>query len=336
MRTLVKTLKFLRPGRLLAALALLWLLAAPGARADSCAASMSDVDFGPVSPIAGADYQASGTLTVTCTWTLLTGVPPLLLFPNVSVCVSLAGATDPRYLANGGQRLGFNLYTAANHAPGSVWGGVASPLGASTVNTAFGGLLALGSMSRSFTIHGRIPAAALSGVPTSGNGTTLYSASLGGTVHYAFYGLVSLPCTSGQSAAFGFQARAAVVNDCSIAAANLNFGAGSPLQGDLQASAPLTVRCSANTAYQVSLGGGQAGNPAARAMRHALTGETLSYRIAATPGGPVWGDGSAGTAPLSGVGNGASQTITLYGTVPRQQAPSPGDYRDTVVVRLVF
>lgn len=53
----------------LATLALLWL-AMPGARANTCTAAMTDVDFGVISPLENTDYTARGTLTVTCNWTL--------------------------------------------------------------------------------------------------------------------------------------------------------------------------------------------------------------------------------------------------------------------------
>ena len=91
----------------------LWLLASSAARADNCVATMTDVDFGVVSPIAGSDVTASGTLTVRCYWTL--GTNPLLL-PAANVCVNLGvgpgGSTgSPRYLLNGSNRLSYNLYT---------------------------------------------------------------------------------------------------------------------------------------------------------------------------------------------------------------------------------
>src|SRR5690606_30281595 len=82
-----------------------WLLAIPGARADDCSASMTDMDFGQVSPIANSDYTARGTLTVTCYWTLLGGRSALLL-PAANFCVNLGpggggGSGDPRWMING-------------------------------------------------------------------------------------------------------------------------------------------------------------------------------------------------------------------------------------------
>ncbi|MDT1847830.1 hypothetical protein FPK55_25250, partial [Acinetobacter baumannii] len=62
---------------LLLAIAALWLLAMPAARANTCTVSITDIDVGVISPLANTDYTARGTLTVNCTWTL--GQSPLLL-----------------------------------------------------------------------------------------------------------------------------------------------------------------------------------------------------------------------------------------------------------------
>jgi spore coat protein U-like protein len=39
---------------------------------------------------------------------------------------------------------------------------------------------------------------------------------------------------------------------------------------------------------------------------------------------------------VSGTGSGAQQTLSLYGRVPAQRTPAPGDYKDTVTVTLTF
>lgn len=324
--------------RLLLAAGLL-LLAIPGARADNCTATMTDVDFGVVSPIAGSDYTARGTLTVTCYWTLLLGQSALLL-PAANVCVNLGpgsggGSGDPRWMMSGTRRLGFNLYTDSSYAAASIWGGNGSTIGAKPVTGTMVGLLSLGGVTQSVTIYGRIPASSLSGVATSGNADTLYNASFAGhgTLQYSFGAGKS--CTAGASEAFSFQARATVTNNCLIGTSNLAFGSGSPL-AERRASAPLSVTCTANSSYQISLNGGASGNPAARTMKNAATGETLGYRISATADGPSWGDGSAGTTVYSGTGTGAAQNVMMHGVVPRQRAPTPGDYRDTVTVLLTF
>ncbi len=324
-------------------LAALFLFGACDARADSCGASMTDVVFTNVSPIAGSDYYANGTLTVTCTWTVLTGVPPLLLFPNVAVCVYLGvgsggGTGSPRYMTNGGNQMPFNLYVDNTYAAASIWGGNGLPASTTSIQTAMGGLLALGSISRSFTVYGKIPGSSLAGVKTVGNADTTYGASFAGhgSISYAFYGAVPSPCTAGASASFGFNARATVTNNCLISTGNLAFGTNSVLTGAVRSSAAMNVQCTGNSAYQVSLSAGGSGNVAARKMKNAATGETIGYTISNSLDGPAWGDGSGGTAVVAGTGSGTAQTITMYGKVPAQKTPAPGDYKDTVIATLVF
>lgn len=328
-----------RPPRVLLAAALLWLLAMSSARADTCTVTMTDIDFGVVSPIANTDYTARGTLNVTCYWTLLLGQSALLL-PAANVCVNLGpgsggGTGDPRYLTSGSRRLGFNLYGDPSATPAWLWGSNTSTIGAKPIAGTLIGLLSLGGVTQSVTIYGRIPASSLAGVGTSGNSDTLYTASFAGhgTLQYSFGAGKS--CTAGATESFAFQARATVTNNCLISASNLVFGSGSPLS-ERRASAPLSVTCTANSSYQISMDGGLSGNPAERTMKNSVTGETLGYRISSTPDGPVWGNGAGGTVVYTGTGTGGTQSVMMHGLVPRQRAPTPGNYRDTITVQLTF
>lgn len=337
MTTPAMTTMFARLRRLLLMTLGLWLLAIPGARADNCVATMTDVDFGVISPIANTDYFARGTLTVTCYWTLGTSA---LLLPAANVCVNLgtgsgSGTGDPRYMLSGARRLGFNLYADPSYTAAWLWGGNTSTIGAKPISGILIGLLGLGGVTQSVTIYGRIPASALAGVATTGNVDTVYTNSFAGhgTLQYAFG--ADKACTTGTTVAFSFQTRASVTNNCLIGTSNLLFGTGSPLN-DRRASAPLSVTCTANASYQISMNGGASGNPAARTMKNSVTGETMGYRISSTLDGTVWGNGSGGTVVYTGTGTGASQSVMMYGLVPRQRAPTPGDYRDTVTVQLTF
>ncbi len=71
-------------------------------------------------------------------------------------------------------------------------------------------------------------------------------------------------------------------------------------------------------------------------MKNSLTGESLGYRISSTSDGPVWGDGSLGTGMVTGTGTGAVQSVPIFGSVPKQTTPSPGDYKDTVTATIYF
>lgn len=313
------------------------------ARADSCVAGMTDVSFGAVSPIAGSDYYASGTLTVTCTWTL--GNLLTAVLPTASLCVNLEGGpggTIPaRVMKNGGASMPFNLYRDTTYSTAAIWGSTSGG-SAQPVTGAIAGVLGLGVQTLTATIYGKIPAASLAGVPISNGRDTVYTADFSGaaTLQYAFGGLLAAgtACKTGTTVPFSFKATATVKNDCIINTSPLAFaGDNRVLSSAVRTSGSLAVLCTAGSAYQISLNGGSvAGNPAARRMASALTRETIGYEISNVVDGPLWGDGTGGTMTVNGTGTGAPQTLRLYGRVPAQKTPAPGDYKDTVTATLMF
>lgn len=310
------------------------------ARADYCTATMTDIAFGNVSPVAGRDYYASGTLTVTCTAVLLQG--NLALLPVINACASLGpgpGATDvyARVLANGARRIRFNLYRAQTYDAANTWAGYDT---ASSINAAFGGLLAIGSASLSYPVYARIAAADLASATAGSAGGDTYAASFAGagTVAYSSSTLISPACqSSGLSAPFGFNVTANVLNDCVITAAPVAFGTRGILSGAARATGTLSVRCTSGSPYRIALDGGTvAGTPAARRMKDTVSGATVAYRLSPTLDGAVWGDGNAGTVTVDGTGTGTTQALTVYGLVPGQTTPPPGDYSDRVTATVYF
>ncbi len=322
------------PVRLSVLLLALWLLA-PAARADTCSAAMTDVVFSNVNPIAATDVYASGTLTVTCSFSALS---PNALLPTLSVCVSLGGAGGTwRTMGSGSATLPFNLYTDSSYTAAATWGSAAVP-GTAQFTYSGGGLLGIGSGSRSWQVYGKIPGSAIAAVPTSGGADTTYTADFSGkgVIQYAFSGLVTPACTAGSSSTFSFQARATVVNDCRIGVGQLSFGTSKVLNAAVRASTTMSVLCTAGKAFQVSLNSGNYGSGGGRRMKNAATGETVGYQLSASYDGSLWGDGSGSGVPLGSTGTGAAQSITVYGRVSPQATPSPGDYTDTVTATLYF
>ena len=326
----------------------LWLaLAAGQARADSCTASMTDVLFTPVSPIAGANVTTTGTATVTCTWTGLLATPPyLVLFPNVTVCLFLgngsnSASTTPRQLKYGSQTLNYNLYTDASYAAPKIWG---APVVTATPNPIIltmtkGG--SAGSLTQTVTVYGQLTAdAALSAANTAGTGSAMYISDFGAgsaAMQYSFVlgGLTA--CLAGPVSSLPFQVRAEVINDCTISAGALAFPSTSLLSSAVRSTSAITVACSPNAAYQISLNGGSvAGSVAARQMQNPGNASKVAYQLSNTLDGTVWGDGSGGTVMVTGTGDGASHAVTVYGLVPAQSAVLPGSYKDTVTAVVAF
>lgn len=334
-------------GQLLRRLALvlvLFLGAAGAARADGCSASMTDVVFAGVSPISGSDYYASGTLTVTCT--LLLALQNALV-PNLTYCLSLgagSGGTTgaARAMLAGSTRLPYNLYVDSSYGGAAVWGGATMPSNLNPIKDTVLGLVGLGVYTRSYTVYGKIPGSALAGIGTSGNGDTVYASSFGAdaTFTYSLTTLVGPPaCSTGSGTVttpLPFQVRASVVNNCVINASNLAFGSSAVLSGAVRANAALAVQCTANNSYRIALNGGANGSVAERRMRNGVTGETVRYQLSASVDGANWGDGTGGSTMATGTGSGAVQSLPLYGRVPAQPTPSPGDYKDTVTATVYF
>lgn len=332
------------------ALALLPLLlaAAPAARADICSASLTNLSFGSVSPITGSDIYATASGNVSCSWTLLNPTPPfLLLLPKVTVCVNIglgsnSTATAPRTLGNSTNRLQYNLYRDNTYSVAAIFGGPGTP--ATPTPLSLSGtspnLITGGTINMPFTVYGKIPAgAALAAVPTSSDSNTVYTSSFAGnaSINYAFYNLVAPACTAGSSASFTFQVNATVVNDCTISAAPVNFGSNGVLNGPVRATGSLSVRCTNNNAYRVTLNGGSVANDvAARKMKPVSGSERIAYRLSQTLDGAIWGDGSGSTTVHTGTGTGNTVGVTIYGMVPAQTTPAPGDYGDTVQATIAF
>lgn len=313
------------------------------AQGNTCTVAISDASFGLVSPISGTDYTLTGSGTLTCVFAPLSP----LLTGYVSACLNLAAGTnsasaDARMLGNGTLRMPYNLYVASSYAPSSIWGGPGVVGAPSSLPLSISmGLLSLGgTATRNFNFYGKIPAGtALAAVATVGNANTDYSSSFtgAGTLTYTFTSVAPPTNCTASSASFGFSVKATAVNNCTITATPMAFANATILSGAVRSTSTLTVRCVNNNAYRIALSGGTINNNvAARQMKNTVTAGRVAYRLSASLDGPLWGDGTAGTAVVEGVGTGNSVPVTIYGRVPAQTTPEPGDYKDTVTATIYF
>jgi len=327
-------------------LALLLVLCCSQARADYCTITPANVVFPSVSSISSGPVYASSTFKITCTWTdILTG----LLTPNVTICLNLGAGTGnasssvtaPRQLLGNGMRINYNLYTDATYAAAKIWGGMAG------TTTSGNGLVltmsksgGVGSLDQFFTIYGKLEAdAALSGLsvgPDNQNFTSTFGAG-SAVMNYQFSLLGLLGCLVPQTVAIPFTVTAPVINDCNINIGNLAFPNARLLTGAVRTTSSLSVTCSKDTAYRITLNAGAYGaSTTARRMRNLGNAETVDYRISNTLDGASWGDGNGGTVAVTGTGTGSAQGVTVYGMVPAQTTPSPGDYKDAVTATVAF
>jgi spore coat protein U-like protein len=299
------------------------------ARAQSCSATASAINFGSVSPIRGNTVNATGTINVTCTWPLIS------LTPNVLVCLNLSAAT-PLALTNSGNSLRYGLFQDSGHSVpwGSTYNGT-TPIALTLFKPLLGTFA-----SQSVTIYGQI-AGSQQTVPTVGDISTVYSHVFSGTqtsLNYVFFLLGAPGCASLPSdGTFAFTTSATVVNDCTINTTNVAFTTSSLLNAALNATGSLTVQCTNNDAYRIALNGGGSGNPASRQMQRVGGGGAVSYQLYVDAGHTVaWGDGTGGTSMAAGIGSGLQQVIAVYGVVPAQTTPAPGNYSDTITATIYF
>ena len=114
----------------------------------SCTVSAVPVNFGIYNPLAAVPATATGTVTVSCTVTVI----GLIESWTVDLSSGNSGNFATRVLANGSSTLSYNLYTSAAYT--SIWGdgsGTTSVVSGST-------LLAVGTTNNYYTVYGRIPA----------------------------------------------------------------------------------------------------------------------------------------------------------------------------------
>ena len=304
------------------------------AQAQSCSASMTAITFPSYSPIASTAVTSTGTATVTCTWGTLTAA-------NALVCLNLT-ATTPRSLVNGTHKLNYELYTDA--ARTTQWG--ATTLGTTPLSVVLSKPLFANTLSTSITFYGRVFGNQQT-IPTVGNADTLYSVlySAETSAVSGFYVPVlqaqptcaSLTTSAGS---FPFTATATVINNCTIAAAGLTFQTGTSglLNQALTTQGSLTIQCTDNDAYKITLSPGASTVQTARTMVGATGGGTVKYQLYTDAGlSLVWGDGTGGTSTSTGTGTGNSQTIVVYGRVPAQSpTPAPSTYTDTITATIYF
>lgn len=122
---------------------------------------------------------------------------------------------------------------------------------------------------------------------------------------------------------------------CTISTSGLSFGTYdvfSSLSDDTTGT--IIVNCHSGNSYTLSLSSGS-GTYTSRAMKsgtHALAYNLFLDATRLT----IWGDGSAGTGTVSGVGTGANINTPVYGRIAAGQNAFVGTYSDVITVTITF
>jgi spore coat protein U-like protein len=114
----------------------------------SCSVSTTPVNFGFYNPLTPTPNVATGTVSVSCTVTLI----GLLESWTIALSTGNSNTFSSRQLLNGSSPLSYNLYTSAAYS--NVWGDGSG----STTLVSGSTPLSVGTTVTDYTVYGRIPA----------------------------------------------------------------------------------------------------------------------------------------------------------------------------------
>ena len=106
---------------------------------------------------------------------------------------------------------------------------------------------------------------------------------------------------------------------------------------NVDATSTISVSCTTGTAFQLGLDKG-AGTGASTALRYMTggTGAKVGYMLYSdTSRTTNWGD-VLGTDTVAGTGAGLPNIFTVYGRVPAQATPAPGNFTDTITATVTY
>jgi len=134
-----------------------------------------------------------------------------------------------------------------------------------------------------------------------------------------------------------FTATITVQASCLVVSTNtLSFGTQGLLTANTDASATFDVQCTTTTPYNVGLNAGTTAGGTVTTRLMTSGSATVSYKMYSNAGRTTnWGN-TVGTDTVSGTGNGAQQTLTVYGRVPVQTTPAAATYNDTVTITVTY
>ncbi len=126
--------------------------------------------------------------------------------------------------------------------------------------------------------------------------------------------------------------------ELSTAPTDLDFGTVNLLNQDYDAASAVYVTCTEGAAYALSLDAGDHADGTSRRMEN--SGNFVSYRLYSDGGRTtLWGDGTTFGSTAAGTGNGAEQTVDVFGRVANADntsTPPAGAYSDIVTVTVTF
>ena len=336
----------LRPDRIKKlGVCLLWVLFAGGTHAAvNCTASMSPVMFGSVDLVGNTGALTNGTLSYTCTNN------DVLNAVKVNACFLIDGGQghqnvlNPSYMADIGNptnQLLFNLYWPDGVTVWTTNGyGFSTPFSPPvfTIGRA-PSIFATSSFTDTVTMPARLQSNQ-NAAPSTGLNSyqNTYGAGSTAIAWLSRNANQTAPanCGENQPSRFAFTVSGTVIKSCIVTANTLDFGTPTGfLTSNIDSDTTLQATCSNTTPYQIGLDNGQ--NFSVTRRMTVDGGEFVNYELYRDAGRALrWGN-----TPLSDTVSGIGTVLTppevrVYGRVAPQATPSPGNYTDTVTVKVTY
>jgi spore coat protein U-like protein len=134
-----------------------------------------------------------------------------------------------------------------------------------------------------------------------------------------------------------FAVQATIAATCTInSASTLNFGTLGVLASNTDQTSTIQVACTNTTPYNIGLDVGTGSGATVAVRKLTSGGATVNYSLYSDSGRTtVWGT-TIGTDTVAATGSGAAQSYTVYGRIPAQTTPAPGNYADTITVTVTY
>jgi spore coat protein U-like protein len=333
----------LRGAAFAAAFVLALLLLIPRAEA-ACSATLGAMNFGTIDVLANAPVYTTVDVSVSCS-----GFGP---GETVLVCLGEGWASEGgdnnngRYL-NAGDSYNLTEVTYQDTGHTTIWGAPWDVWSNSVAKQLIVVTDASGNASANFTGYGSIGA----GHTTAPPGTyTAHSTDVRVLSHVQSSpsDLCSgINISDYYTATYSFTGTlSATVNAaCNISASPLEFGStGSFITSNIDATATITARCTNTTPYSIGVNDGTNASGSQNRMRLGATANYVDYELYTDSARlNAWAATTLSTSCTSGAnscvlgtGTGSDQSISVYGRVPPQSAPTIGTFTDTVVITVTF
>jgi len=139
------------------------------------------------------------------------------------------------------------------------------------------------------------------------------------------------------TATSNFQVKLTIQAQCLAATtSDLDFLTSGFLSANIDKTMDMTVSCTSTTPYKIGLDAGLNGGSVTTRQMKGPNNDVINYSLYSDTGRTTnWGN-TPGTDTVDDTGNGQAKTHTVFGRVPAQNTPRPGNYTDTVTVTVTY